>query len=71
VLSPPHTITGISPADAPVGSTITITGTNFNLIPANNIVRFGAINANVLSATATSLQVVVPVGAMYAPISVS
>lgn len=64
------TITSFSPASGVVGTTVSITGTNFNTTPANNIVFFGATMANVSEATATSLKVTVPSGATYAPISV-
>jgi len=71
VITPPPTITGFSPATGPVGTTVTITGTNFNLVAANNFVRFGAVNANVSSVTATTMVVTVPVGASYHPISLT
>ena len=62
-------ITSFSPASATVGSTVTITGTNFNTTAANNIVFFGATRATVSAATATQLTVTVPAGATYAPIT--
>ncbi|GAA4730676.1 hypothetical protein GCM10023229_05130 [Flavisolibacter ginsenosidimutans] len=46
-----------------VGTTVTIQGSNFNPLPANNIVWFGAVRATVLTASSTSLSVVVPKGA--------
>ena len=39
------------------GDTITITGTGFSTTMADNVVRFGNTNANVVSATETQLQV--------------
>lgn len=71
VITPAPTITGFSPATGPVGTTVTITGTNFNLVPVNNIVRFGAVGATVSSVTATTMQVNVPAGATYNPISLT
>jgi hypothetical protein len=65
------TISSFSPASGPVGTSVTITGTNFNTIPANNIVFFGAVRANVSSATTTSLTVTVPAGTTYQPITVT
>jgi hypothetical protein len=65
------TISSISPTSGPVGSAVTITGTNFSPTPANNIVYFGAVKAIVTAATTTSLTVIVPVGATYKPISVT
>ncbi|MES2734428.1 MAG: IPT/TIG domain-containing protein [Bacteroidota bacterium] len=56
------TITAFTPALGLVGSTVTITGTNFNTIPGNNVVRFGTGQATVTAATATSLTVTVPSG---------
>jgi hypothetical protein len=59
------------PSSGPIGTTIQITGSNFNSTPANNIVYFGAVKATVINASATSLSVSVPAGAMYQPISVT
>lgn len=41
------TITSFSPTSGPIGTTATITGTNFNTTAANNIVYFGAVRATV------------------------
>jgi hypothetical protein len=65
------TITGFTPASGIIGSTVTITGTNFNSTPANNTVYFGAVRATVSAATSTQLSVLVPAGATYHPITVS
>jgi len=70
VLSQP-TINSFSPASGPVGTSVTITGTNFNTTPVNNIVFFGAVKATVTAATATSLTVTVPSGTNYQPITVT
>jgi len=64
------TITSFSPASGATGATVTLTGTNFNTTASTNIVRFGAVQATVSSATATSLTVTVPAGATYEPITV-
>src|SRR4029079_15165419 len=53
-------ITSFSPASAPVGSTVTINGNNFNPAAAGNIVYFGAVKASVTAATPTTLTVTVP-----------
>ena len=66
----PPSITSFTPTSGPIGTTVTITGTNFDATPANNIVYFGATRATVTSATATQLTVTVPVGATYQPITV-
>ncbi|MDX1905123.1 MAG: BspA family leucine-rich repeat surface protein [Thermonemataceae bacterium] len=64
-------ITSFSPTSGTVGTTVTITGTNFDATPANNIVYFGGVKANVTAATSTQLTVTVPAGAVYAPITVT
>ncbi|MES2397881.1 MAG: FG-GAP-like repeat-containing protein, partial [Bacteroidota bacterium] len=63
-------ISSFSPSSGPVGTVVTLTGTNFNPITANNIVFFGATQAIVNAASTTSLNVTVPVGASFQPISV-
>ncbi|MGD0037788.1 MAG: FG-GAP-like repeat-containing protein, partial [Bacteroidota bacterium] len=67
----PPTITSFSPTSGPIGTTVTITGTNFNTITANNIVYFGAVKAVVTTASTTSLNVTLPTGVTYQPISVT
>ncbi len=67
---PPPTILSYAPASGPVGTIVNITGTLFNPLPANNVVFFGATRALVSTATDTSLTVIVPAGATYAPITV-
>jgi Tol biopolymer transport system component len=53
-------ITSIDPPSAPAGSEVTIRGSNFDPVPANNIVVFGSRQARVLTASGTELRVVVP-----------
>ncbi|TXI68435.1 MAG: hypothetical protein E6Q41_04105, partial [Cyclobacteriaceae bacterium] len=67
----PPTITSFTPATGAVGTTVTITGTNFSTTPANNIVYFGATKATVTAATSTQLTVIVPSGTTHKPISVA
>jgi hypothetical protein len=64
-------ITSFTPTSGPVGSSVTITGTNFSTTSANNIVWFGAVKATVTTSTLTQLTVIVPTGATYQPISVT
>lgn len=64
-------ITSFSPGAGPVGTVVTIAGSNFNPVPANNIVYFGKIKATVSGGGATSLTVTVPVGATFDPITVT
>jgi hypothetical protein len=68
--SSPPTITSFSPTSGDIGTSITLTGTNFNATADQNIVFFGATKATVTAASATSLTVTVPSGATYQPISV-
>lgn len=63
-------ITSFTPISGPIGTSVTITGTNFSPTPANNIVYFGATRATVTAATSTQLTVTVPTGATYQPITV-
>ncbi len=64
-------ITSFSPTSGPIGTSITISGANFNATATNNVVYFGAVKADVTNATATDLTVTVPTGATYAPITVT
>lgn len=64
-------IASFAPASGPVGTAVTIAGTNFNTTTTNNIVWFGAVQATVTAATATELTVTVPTGATYQPITVT
>lgn len=54
------TITGFSPISGTMGSTITITGTNFGPLVADNVVQINGKAATVTSASATSLTITVP-----------
>ncbi len=63
-------ITSFSPQTGVVGSTVIITGQNFNTTPSGNIVYFGASRAEVVNASATSLEVIVPACASFQSISV-
>lgn len=53
-------VTSISPSSGTAGTQVTITGTDFNTTPANNIVTFNGVAATVISATATTLVVTAP-----------
>jgi FG-GAP-like repeat/IPT/TIG domain len=64
------TIVSFTPVSAAAGTSVTITGTNFNAVAANNIVKFGVKNAIVVSGNTTSLTVTAPAGATYQPVSV-
>jgi hypothetical protein len=73
VVPPPPVpvITGLSPASGLAGISVTIFGINFSPVTASNIVYFGAVRAVVTTASVTNLTVTVPVGATYAPITVT
>lgn len=64
-------VTGFSPSTGPVGSTVTITGTNFSTQLTDNVVSFNGKQAFVTAATPTQLTVIVPGGATTGPISVT
>ncbi len=65
------TITNFSPTSGPVGTLVTITGTNFNDTVANNLVLFGTVAANIVSASSTSITANVPVGTNFQYITVT
>ena len=67
----PPVIQSFSPVSGAVGSTVTITGTDFSTVAADNIVYFGAVRATVTAASATSLTVTVPPQSTPQPISVT
>ncbi|MCL6455553.1 MAG: IPT/TIG domain-containing protein, partial [Ralstonia pickettii] len=69
----PLTITGITPASASIGRSITINGTGFLKTAASNAVVFtgNTSPAQVTAATLTSLTVVVPANARDGAISVT
>ncbi len=63
-------VNSFTPNTGFIGSTVTITGANFDPIPANNQVYFGATQATVVTASFGVLTVTVPLGANTAPIAV-
>ncbi|WP_046367715.1 FG-GAP-like repeat-containing protein [Flavihumibacter petaseus] len=67
---PNPVISSFSPMSGPVGTSITILGSNFHATPSQNVVYFGSIRATITSGTTTSLTVKVPVGASFEPINV-
>ncbi|MBL0358746.1 MAG: VCBS repeat-containing protein [Chitinophagaceae bacterium] len=64
------TISSFSPAAGPVGSSVIISGTNYNTTPSANTVYFGAVKAIVTAASTTSITATVPAGSTYLPVSV-
>ena len=71
IASPPPAITSFSPTSGEVGTSVTITGTDFDATASNNTVYFGAVKATVTASTTTSLTVTVPSGSTYEPITVT
>ncbi|NAY91503.1 BspA family leucine-rich repeat surface protein [Muricauda sp. JGD-17] len=65
------TITGFTPKTGPVGTLVTITGTNFGTTASANTVKIGSATATVGSATATKLTITVPQGAASGKVSVA
>jgi len=65
------TITSFSPGTASTGTTVTVSGTNFDSTAANDRVALNGTFAGVSTASATSLDLVVPAAATSGPISVS
>lgn len=63
-------IFNFTPSRGPVTTKVTIQGQGFSTNLLDNTVRFNGTSAEVLSATATTLVVVVPIGATTGPISV-
>ncbi|TRX54302.1 hypothetical protein FNH22_19490 [Fulvivirga sp. M361] len=66
----PVTITGIEPVGSDIGTTVTISGTNFSRTLSNNKVNFNGAIAEVTEATDTTLTVTVPDDATTGSISV-
>jgi len=59
---PALSVLSISPLTAKTGAQVTITGANFGTSPEENKVTFNEVEAEIVSATATSLVVKVPPG---------
>ena len=68
---PPPVISSFAPASGPVGTSVSITGTGFDPVAANNTVWFGAVKAVITGGNATGLIVTIPVGASFEPIKVT
>ncbi len=64
-------VTSFNPSAGVEGTYTTVYGIDFDPTPANNLVKFNGVTAQVLSGTADSLLVIVPVGATTGPVSVT
>src|SRR5207248_1023624 len=67
VINPP-TISSFTPSSGPVGTSVTISGTNFNGATA---VLFNSVSASFTVSSATAITATVPAGATSGPISVT
>jgi hypothetical protein len=67
----PPTITSISPTSGPIGTEVTINGTNFSEDGTQNTIQFNGTSAAAKSASASQLVVDVPNGATTGNITVS
>ena len=69
---PPVLISDFTPKQGPISTTVTITGSGFNINPLSNTVFFGSTAGTVqVGSTSTTLLVTVPYGANYQYISVT
>lgn len=53
-------ISSVSPSSGPAGTTVTITGTNFDAKALNDTVKFNGVTATITAASATQLVVTAP-----------
>ncbi len=67
----PPTITSFAPTSGSVGTSVTLTGTNFSTTPASNTVTFNITPATVTASTTTSINTTVPTGTTTGKISVT
>jgi hypothetical protein len=68
--SPPPSIQSMIPQSGNIGTSVTLTGSNFNPSPSGNIVFFGATKALVTAATSSQITCNVPAGASFETVSV-
>ena len=68
---PAPTITSFTPSSGQIGAAVTITGTNFSIIPANNVVKFNNTTAIVTASTPNTLSTTIPAGATTGTITVA
>jgi hypothetical protein len=70
VIQVPPIVSSFTPASGRAGTSVTITGSNFDALTANNIVYFNYVPATVIASTLTSITAIVPAGATSGPITV-
>lgn len=64
-------INDVQPPKGSEGTYITITGNEFNPVAASNTVKFNGVTAEIISADASTIVAVVPVGATDGPVTVT
>ena len=64
-------LTSLSPTSGPVGTSVTITGTNFGATQGTSTVKFNGVSATPTSWSGTSIVVPVPVGALTGSVIVT
>ncbi|HOX81518.1 MAG TPA: FG-GAP-like repeat-containing protein [Chryseolinea sp.] len=70
VLTVAPAVTSFSPLSGEPGTSLTISGNNFDPTASNNVVYFGTIKATISSASSSQLIVNIPVGAAHEKITV-
>ncbi len=65
------TISSFTPNSGSIGSVVSISGTNFSLIPAENVVTFNGVQATVITSSNSNILANVPLGATSGKIAVS
>jgi gliding motility-associated-like protein len=68
---PPPIIASFSPSSGIIGTSVIISGTNFDTAPSGNIVKFNGVVATVTASNSTSITVIVPNGATTGIITVA
>jgi large repetitive protein len=67
----PPVIASVSPWSGAINSQVTISGNNFSPAANGNIVKFGAVKANVTSASPNNVTVTVPPGSSFEELTLS
>ena len=68
---PVPTILSFTPSSGVIGTSVTITGTNFDPVPSNNIIKFNGTSANVTASSSSNITTTVPMGATTGPITIT
>jgi RHS repeat-associated protein len=64
-------VSAVTPASAPVGGSVTVTGTGFGALQNGSQIEFNSLAGNVTSWSATSVTLTVPSGATSGPLLVA